>query len=404
MIVEAHEAINISEWIDKVEGKVRVTDFDLSSAYRGFHQDFLSSLKACLKAVGTDHQVIELLLGYYSRESKQIQLDGPGQLLNYHFPGGEIKSVAIRSNVLLVDSLYWVPSYPFLDVVGKEDCERRLLRVAIKKELFDFRQSGGDPNSGIILVSHNNHYGHFLFDDLPRLRLDTSTLSMSKTRLAYEYCESIHQLIGVTLGTNTAQASTIGKANSLNTVTESKRVISSHLTNPVVNIFLLRKIIDNAAMSKSVAGIAERMERIILSRGSSLYSRVYNREEVVSLCRSHGFIEVDPFSFEIGKFISLLYRSSIIISECGSSLLSAAAYSSEQTNLIGLAPADLFSSPPSDMILGGLPYHLTAPMRTRFILGQIVIRHQIMTSSVCKYDISDLRLAIKKIDGSVLNG
>jgi len=108
------------------------------------------------------------LLGLVRDASSIYRISGHADIYVHKWPNGETKTVPVwGSQYILQTDMQWIPSYPFL-VAAEHDLSRKVFRI--KDGHFQCLASKR-ADVAYLIASHNNHFGHFLLDNMPALML-----------------------------------------------------------------------------------------------------------------------------------------------------------------------------------------------------------------------------------------
>ena len=141
------------------------------SLFRNYKSRVIANIRTSLDRLSIKSDCQDQILQYIEKPSCSINLEcGEATIYSYILSNGESKIFAhfSDSNFTTLDP-YWLPYYPFI----KSDANSTFLLISL---FFSF---SGKLSSFTQLVSHNNHFGHFIGDDLLSLLL--SRLSPSST-------------------------------------------------------------------------------------------------------------------------------------------------------------------------------------------------------------------------------
>lgn len=368
-------------------GQFNVTDFDQSNKYKSYKANFLKYLNIILKKYSVTHDVRSKLLDRYTQPSKFIQLRSDGLMINFNWPSGELKTMILMDKYLITDQLYWLQYYPFIDLVEKEEGSYIRINKAFEEKAFVYESN----DQKMTLITHNNHFGHFFFDDFPRILLDSLQYPAYIAESVRPECLSkgIEDLISTSIPdlskTNVARKDEMS-------IIKSNNILQSFITNPILNSYLIKK---NFQLHRNkVQETCRQASKIYIKRSGKYQSRIKNHDEVLALLESQDFTSCDPSNYSTLELIEKLSNASIIVTEAGTSCLVASLYSPTTAKIIALVPKDLLKCPEEDMIISGLPYHLASPGNIEFVLGEKADQHKIQSSKQCLYSIRNLKKLI----------
>ena len=102
-------------------------------------------------------------------------LHAPCKIVGFYWPNKELKILHLwLDDFILIDNTYWLSSYPFINRDTLSENSYTLSQEANKFTRFSLSHSSYS-------FTHNNHFGHFLVDDLPliSLRMDHMVLFLT---------------------------------------------------------------------------------------------------------------------------------------------------------------------------------------------------------------------------------
>ena len=387
-------------------------DLSRLSAYREYLHVLIASAQRLLnnKLLSTSiyHNIFSNLLCskhsvYYRR--------GRADLLSYIWPNNEPLLIPIWHDndeyLITRSSSFWYSKYPFFTQIDHSSFyldNRNFVRQCPKTDC---------PS---ILLSDNNHFGHFCYDSLSITSLvsslpcfnNLSTVSIlpfdikQSIRLSFQFLARLSKSTGLNSYPDfTLNEDFLSFKTHTSSIIYFQDLVQFFQSNTFVSHFIWRnfwlpKINHFSSTSNSINDLA-RYKKVFLIRTGSFQSRVHNISEITGYLESLGFISLDPVEHSLEDLIHILSNSDVVVSEAGSSLINAGLFTSEHTKIIGLIPRSLLLDPSDNMIAGGLPYFLPFIDRINFVLGQTIYSTAIQSSDIAYYSISDLSTIISTI-------
>ena len=160
---------NIGQLIENFP-RADIVNFESSYRFSIFKQIFIADLRNFLAINKFNNYAIRKILDRYSADSFFISIKEAGKQVNFYWPNREFKSFTVFDKAIVTNDIFWLESYPFLEI----DKENYKARLASDFEKLTDRYL---INKELTCPSHNNHFGHFIFDDLPRCYLDKINLN-----------------------------------------------------------------------------------------------------------------------------------------------------------------------------------------------------------------------------------
>ena len=352
-------------------------------------------MKGLLEEYKVPVDIRQEIMRRYIIESKIIQIQAKGVMINFYWPNSELKAVTLMDNYLITDQSYWLQFYPFIDV----KIEKNIMVATINQEFEKKTRAENLNRNEVTIISHNNHFGHFLFDDYPRLLIDELQFPshIHRSMESLNLSKGIEDLLVSTIPSISSSSPKTEKDHSLK---YSENVLQSFITNPFLNSYIIERKFER--IRQLTKGANNTHDKIYIARDGQYESRIANQEEIKVLLDNEGFIMIDPSKYTTIGLIEKLSKASIIVTESGTSCLVASLYSTKSTTVIALVPEELLSNPSEDMVISGLPYHFATPTKIRLVLGKSIDNHVIQTSKKCVYSAKKITVEIKKALGKVL--
>jgi hypothetical protein len=321
-----------------------------------------------------------------------LLMKGKAEMLEYTWPNKERKIMPVWYNSFIVQpDLAWLKYYPFI-----QPCDSGYSKILLNKEQLRAIPLCSDTYN--IMLSHNDHFGHFLADNFPLLAF----LSCSPLKNFISDCsipvlghrKSILSLFNILdIAHQPGVSSGPDNYNKHHKMVHNEKGFVCEIMSSSVpaSIFLWTQIKTKIIPKLASCDISlNKTLKIWLVRGSGYESRVHNFDEVSEFLQSEGFIMLDPCTVSISELVKLLYAASYIVAEAGSTTLNAALFANPSCNVISLCSERFIASPSSGMIYGGLPYLLSFADQVRVVIGKVVRTASIESSDLCNYSISDI--------------
>ena len=390
----------------------KVLDLSQSTLYR----DWLSRVIYALKRGFSDGLIGETTyrhhIGIANGPSSVYRLKGSAILLSYIWTNKEPKLLPIwlENNFITGTDAFWIEKYPFL-LVDHDSIHQRIINI--KRNIFNPLVLAQEEWCQNLLVSDNNHFGHFCLDSLPLIALESylpSTQSSCKNNaLPFRYKQGIIEVAKVLIkyacklpGSNMRDIE-FGDKNplpdSISTYTKIENLVQYHQSNTFVGYYLLRKyltacqdVLLQESQSQSI-----NQDHIFLMRTGNYRSRIDNIDEVTLLLEKHRFTIIDPSSLTFLELFSILWNSKIIVSEGGSTLLNAGLFSNDSTRIIALLPKRLLSKADFSMLISGHPYFMPFFDRMSIVSGKSTQISIVQSSDIAVYSIDLLNQKLSAI-------
>ena len=360
-----------------------------------------------------DENATKSFLDSVNAEHAVFKIEGESDILIYHWNNKEPKIVPIWGNMIIQSDLYWLQFLPFLEAVENKSLDfitnkSYNLKLKYFKSTQKLEQAQIENN---LLISQNNHFGHFLLDHLPLIALLGGPLGTNKKKLYkainYPYKKSITELAEIALAEsaniiNASQPETkeqnVCDNQNISSIIRSAKLIDMQSTNQYTNAYLWsqlsRKL--HSTNTPHLANSSIRGTKIMLIRGGNYKSRIENWKEVKNYLKDNDFIFIDPSKNTAIELLDLLKNAKIVICESGSTTLNAAIFANISARIVSLNSKRLFQQTDSSMIHGGLPYLLAFCDRIEFILGEAITESNIQSSDITRYSIFDIKRLVER--------
>ena len=212
----------------------------------------------------------------------------------------------VESKYLCAENSYWLDHYPFISISGTS--------LLIKNYVTSHIENHG---KAVLLPSHNNHFGHFVLDDLPLLNYSFCYYPNQPTiPFPYNWIKGIHRELSQYQNKTSSSKCNIPSCQCSykhSIVYKLKTINYTYSSNLALNSFLSRSLLWNKPSNGSV----QSKKSCFLIRGSGHSSRVYNLSELIDYCKSNTITLIDPSKFSMNELSSLLQSFSIILAESG---------------------------------------------------------------------------------------
>ena len=266
-----------------------------------------------------------------------------------------------------------------------------------------------DDFENTISLTHNNHFGHFLIDNLPLLSLANGPMRSQMLNKDSLYSNNPRQVIKDLINrtcpslqykirTDIEDASCQHISYTFKSQTNFEIISSNILCNAYLIEQRSRNKTNNLKTSNTWSrDKVKKAEHIFLVRGNKYTSRVSNITELTNYLKSIGFLVVDPTEKSLDEIKALLNSSKIVIAESGSTTLNALWFCSESCKIISLVSDELIFNTSTPMIHGGLPYVLPFLNRIKLFIGESKTYYETQSSNSCKYDCRKLGELLKSM-------
>lgn len=322
--------------------------------------------------------------------------------LKYSWPNKETKILLLWGGYLICESnLFWLDHYPFLEPQKSIKVNTSSIKEYRLSENLSKLEYLPCSSSFTLSISHNNHFGHFIADDLPLLSLLNGPLSACvndfSVFMPHRYEESIIECVRSYIDFFNKRSLTVGEVRCSAQQPgslfmhdfENMHQLTS--TSPFVQAFLVDKLIRR--VRKQILCLDSRhtnSAKYLLLRGGGYSSRIANLEELLEYATRHSYSLIYPHRHSSKEISQMLSSAAHIITECGSTSLNAYLFSSNTTRITILLPRRLFEHTDEAMLYGGIPYILPFIHRSNLVLGETVAQDLIQTSDIVEYRIGDI--------------
>ena len=372
-----------------------IIDYSSIDSFTAYRSRYIRSIYLLLKAKKISFTAYSALLNDCNKQQLSFNISGLGSAFFFRWPNGEIKVIQTFDNIAVVDSLYWLSFYPFLR--SNQD----FLTGTSSLEIYTSQFAEFDQfiNSSVyyFIPSHNNHFGHFLLDDLPKLSFFESSFfgSPNVTLLPFNWRKSISD---ISLSFPLISRSSFSSELLAEPISFS---IASYYVQPCISSNLLRGFLQRKAISRIrhhfSCSCLHIYQKVFITRSGGIETRISNYPLLVDLLQSYGFYFLDVSKLIESEVLSILSSASICVCEPGSATLLAQSYTNDFCRVISIVPSRFMLSPDAEMCESGLCYHLVAPNRTYYSLAETKIRSVIQTSDIVECDIYHLRSLLDQL-------
>lgn len=346
-----------------------------------------------LSLPGVSHELVRYFYNLLDCDATVGLMSGPCRNLIFHWPSGEPKLLHIWNDELIItDNTYWLNSFGFLGIdAGMRSCKLTDGGMKLFKEIED--------SDSTISITHNNHFGHFIVDNLPLLSLldgpmYTHIKHANALYSTYNPKQVIKELLQKTCPTLNYKLRSDLQAPSFNrgSYTFKSRVNYQIISSSILcNAYLIdqySKSVRKKEKTNSSAISANQVtpRNIFLVRGNNYLSRVSNIGELKRFLERNDFLIVDPTLVSLDKLEQILYSSELVIAESGSTTLNALWFCANTCRIVSLVSDEIIHNTSTPMIHGGLPYILPFLNRINIFIGESVTYSQTQSSNTCVYD------------------
>lgn len=374
-------------------------------------QEWRQNLKVAFKKLKATHSICEEVANSFQEalnESHSIyKIEGKSDVIIYHWPNAEPKIVPLWGNIIIQSDLYWLEFLPFLNEIEKNATKIDTFKT-YKFQPNDFLyilEGNFQPIKNRLIISQNNHFGHYLLDHLPLIELLNGPFGginvNSYKPIDYPYKDSIIDLLLMSIPqsidnkmltrSRSTEKSIFNQLAQPLIITHEK-LIDLLPTNHYTNAYLWSQIRDKFHLNNSLALKIQdqKSTKVMLIRSGDYKTRIENWEDIKKYLTEIGFIFIDPSQNSAHEILVILRNAGIVICESGSSTLNATIFANPKARIISLNPKRLFQQPNLSMIHGGLPYLLAFCDRIEFILGETTEQAHIPSSDIARYKISKI--------------
>tara|TARA_B100000674_G_scaffold39763_2_gene27708 strand:+ start:18515 stop:19705 length:1191 start_codon:yes stop_codon:yes gene_type:complete len=368
-----------------------VIEYNYISSFRKYRFKYIESLESLFSSELISASTYRSLLNDCNKLHISFICSGEARAFFFFWPNGEVKILQTFGSIAIVDSLFWLQFYPFLRVIHFDrnvSCD-----IEVDLNQFDVINSISSTSLPFFIPSHNNHFGHFLLDDLPKLGISVDSLfGSSKTSLfPFSWRKSIYDIV----------ASFSLLSPSLASVPSTSFSVSSSLVQPCVTSNLLRGFLQKKVISRIRRYHTNKSipiySHVFITRSGGNETRISNYSSLVNLLSSYNFFFLDVSDFSEFDVLSILSNATICVCEPGSATLLAQSYTQEFCKIVSILPKRFVFSPDSSMIESGLCYHFVVPSRTIYCLSESVFLSSIQTSDIIKCNIDHLRYLLETL-------
>jgi len=372
-------------------GQVTLIKYDNHTSFKDYCRSLVNYWQCLASSGEISFYTLTLLKEILVTSASALNFEGPSDVLLHKWPNGEFKIIAIPgASVIISENTFWLGQYPFLHLSNDYASYDIPYSSAIKLS------SAPNNTSPYVIASHNNHYGHFLLDELPLLRRFYGSSRREVTLFPQPLTYGIYNELAAIL----PLSDVVGSGSPL----ETEKFFSGPGTcstllyeNVSVGIVYSTNIFLNAFLSKNLSSVIHAKPNYLLDakacflvRRDMYNSRISNLEQILAFCSSKGITLLDPSKYSMRQLEALLRDYSVVIAESGSTTLVASLASSSSTRVISLCPTRLLEAPNAHMVSGGLPYLLSFPNKVRFLKGDSRVYSDVQSSDICFYQTDQL--------------
>ena len=388
--------------------KVERLNFTSLESYKDWVKIMKKSIYYQEEILGLSNKTIAHLLKLLEDSSEIYRFDGEADLYHYFWPNGEVKIVPCwAQNYTIQPNLFWLDKYPFLKLSHKAP-NKCTEKFEIIKELFSYVKGNNNSEKNYLCATHNNHFGHFLLDNLPSISLLNGPLGVignSFCQPSILYKEGISELLHF-CGTkfiesnNDELVASKRKGNFCQANTKLTELIPSSIFThaflwTMIGDRFRRKLISCNNKLNNI--INHQPRRVFLKRSGKYESRISNEAEILECLKAFNFEIIDPSCLTAVDLAVALSNATAIFCESGSTTLNAIFFGNKYAKIFSLNPIRLFRETNDDMLFGGIPYLFAFCNRINFILGETVTKHAVQTSDICSYDVQLIANHLKNL-------
>jgi hypothetical protein len=361
-------------------------EFGCSIDYDGYQARLYDSYKRLHHIFGhTAASYLRYLIE--SRPELLIAEVKDGIVYTHKWRNGEIKSLLSPFTPFSKEDHYWASHYSFIKQCPAINCNRGIsietydVRIDSLRHIHDVQVPDG---CNATLISHVNHYGHFVLDSLPLHHALHGYFGMSNI---YGLNPGLNKAIVNEFNSMMQHISPEHFAGSSSTMPSAFRIsraIAAYTSSPLVSIFLLSHVRDTFAagtdLSPAFRTLREKMptvfaanrRRLFVTRGGHAASRISNYYEVTRILIANGFCPIDIGNCTIEEMVILFKNADTIVSECGTASHLSAFFSSDDTKIYSLVPKRLLHEAAKGSLFGCLSYYCGYLHKLNFIVGDSV--------------------------------
>jgi hypothetical protein len=377
----------------------------------------LSSFKVWLKRLATAiensqlqdewHDVALEYFKYKLNAPPHIyKLEGAASTLAFKWQNNEPLIIPLWNNKIIRETDYWLSYYPFL-----QRCNGNMSAWSIRDGWQIIRSTC--DNEASCIVSHNGHFGHFIYDNLPFLQL--LAISMNNylgpiKGIPETLSNDIKLLANFALNSRLAKVShshidcNYGTGSKIIEICNHNNFCDIFSNNIFVNAYLLKSLhakllniykdCDNCVPGSSSPSL------LFFYRNGDYKSRIYNFTEIKKSLGDLGFYLCDPSQLNPIDLCKLTQDADIIVAETGTTSLVANIFSPDKTKVISLVPERLASQPTRSMLESGIPYIIAFYPKASIFKGHSIQHLSIQTSDTVIYSAEKLARTIDNIMSS----
>jgi len=317
---------------------------------------------------------------------------------NHQWENGDIKLLPVPNIVLCVEDDFWHSHYPFMSQASLSRTSRYIEKhYTLKPGAALHHRDVADGPRYAVLLSHVNHYGHFVLDDLPfhlwplstptniwptgliqLTQSDIFTSELNQLMLAGGFKQFTHHIIAKQGLTSMANTTLIAPRATTFTVRHflSQKIRQIYIRASRTNV--CRSISNHIAPAHSVGA------RVFITRGPT-NTRIHNYNEIVRFLANEGFNQLDLKGKSIRDLSTMLENVELIVAETGSASHIAELCTADDVPIICLIPSRLLSALPKGELFGCLSYYFAYLHRLTFVSGATVIKGCPVSSDIESY-------------------
>ena len=308
-------------------------------------------------------------------------------LYTYNY-GSSIRSLVVCKDVIVDGSPYWVGRLPFV----RRECGDGL-RLIPPNIRMEFRDSAEATS---VLVTHDNHFGHFIGDTLGLLVL-LDRVGVGNV-LMPEPIQSIRALIQETLPNLRIRYLPVPPVGKLLAISRLECMLFSSIPF-FLSIYLARSLFRR--LPNNMNSHSGRINgKLLLHRKGLSKSRIVNFPELAGDLIHEGFKLITAEARPLPNLVMRLSSASIIATEAGSCHLNGLLMADQNAKIICLLPYECITEPTTSMVISGWPYIFAHPGIVLFpsiASKEGFTREPPMVNRRCRYNYGNLTELARRI-------
>jgi len=299
-------------------------------------------------------------------------------LYTYNY-GSSIRTLVVVKEEIVDSSPYWVERLPFVRRARGSDGGLHIMPPNVEMQFRDSTEATS------VLVTHDNHFGHFIGDTLGLLYL-LDRIGMGNV-LMPEPMPSIKALIQTTLPNLKIRYLPVPPVGNLLAISHLECMLPSSIPF-FLSIYLGRTLFKSMVNNTRLSG------RLLLHRKGLSKSRIVNFPELAGELIHEGFELITAEAAPLHELAEKLSGASIIATEVGSCHLNGILMADQNAKIIWGLPYECITEPTTSMIISGWPYIFAHPGIVLFpsIASEedLSMSKDPMVNKKCRYDYEKL--------------